>query len=434
MSAKIIRPKDNRLPCFILPDYEDGKQSFYPFTRLKEPNNIYETLKKYILTIFIVPLRGIGLIMTLCFMTTIALIGTIGFDPTNLNDLCATLPLWRKICFKILRWTGTIALFFYGFHNVSIKHYSYKDMKNKFDYVPPINIQYDEHGNELHPRCNIVASNHLGFADILFLLSYFNGSFVSKKAIKDVFGIGAICKSMQGIFVEKGKSTTHALIKRVNFMEDIHSNRNCSGCSLCLSNVCIFPEGTTTNGNDLIMFRTGVFNSGLPIRPIIIKPKWKSCNTTWETIYFRTLSWKVLTQFTNYLDIIIGPPYIPTNEEKEDSALYAYNMNILMAQMMGLNNDGRKPNIYLMNRDIKINCYHKCVCNGTNINTVCNWAKEKAKRDLLINKYLNMIKNDKRYMYNGIENDNGIGNNNDDKKLEGVESQFNYNEKKKKKK
>ncbi len=93
-------------------------------------------------------------------------------------------------------------LFFYGFHSISVTNYSYKDMKNKFNYSPPINIQYDQNGNELHPRCNIVASNHLGFADILYLLYYYNGSFVSKKAIKVVFGIGAICKCMQGIFVE----------------------------------------------------------------------------------------------------------------------------------------------------------------------------------------------------------------------------------------
>ncbi len=61
-----------------------------------------------------------------------------------------------------------------------------------------------------------------------------------------------------------------------------------------------------------------------------------------------------------------------------DSALYAYNMNILMAQMIGLNNENRIPNIYLINRDIKINCYHNHVVKGTDINIVCKWAKDKV--------------------------------------------------------
>lgn len=201
----------------------------------------------------------------------------------------------------------------------------------------------------------------------------------------------------------RGKSTTEELMKRVKFTADMHKNTNVKGTSLCLSNMVIFPEGTTTNGNDLIMFRTGIFNSGLPIRPIIFKCKWKYCNTTWESIYFRTLSYKVMTQFTNNMEVIIGPPYIPSEEEKNNSLLYAYNMNILMAQMMGKNNNGENPKIYLINRDVKVHCYHHHCVHGTDLNEVCKWAKERIKNEKLIGRYLNMIKKDDRYLFNEEE-------------------------------
>ena len=195
------------------------------------------------------------------------------------------------------------------------------------------------------------------------------------------------------------KSTTQCLVERVKLTHDLHQNRDCKGCSLCLSNMCVFPEGTTTNGNDLLMFRRGIFTAGLPVRPIIIKCKWKSCNTTWESIKFLHLTWKVMSQFVNHMEVVIGPPYIPTKAEKADSALYAFNVNILMAQMMGINNEGRRARIYLTNRDIKVNCYHKQCLQGVDMDIVTRAASEKMRNDRLVQKYLNMLREDVRYRY-----------------------------------
>ena len=101
----------------------------------------------------------------------------------------------------------------------------------------------------------------------------------------------------------------------------------------------------------------------------------------------------------------MAPPYIPTEAEKRDSALYAFNMNILMAQMMGINNEGRRARIYLTNRDVKATCYHHHAVFGTNLDTVCEWAKEKIQNDKLIDKYLKMLRMDERYQYGGDAND-----------------------------
>ena len=68
MPAKIIRARDARLPSFVLPDFEDGTESFYPFTRLPEPQSIYQKLKKIILTATIFPIRLTILVTGLVFL------------------------------------------------------------------------------------------------------------------------------------------------------------------------------------------------------------------------------------------------------------------------------------------------------------------------------------------------------------------------------
>merc|ERR1719242_1793839 len=108
---------------------------------------------------------------------------------------------------------------------------------------------------------------------------------------------------------------------------------------------------------------------------------------------------RVLTQFVNHMEVIIGPPYIPSEAEKKDSALYAFNVNILMAQMMGINNEGRKARIYLTNREVKTTCYHHHAVFGTPLDTVKEWAKDKIPNDKLIPKYLELLANDERYQY-----------------------------------
>lgn len=201
--VKIIRAKDERLPSFVLPDFEKAEESFYPFIRLPEPKNAYEFLKKMFFGILILPIKIPLAVILLTIFAIFGSIGTINYDPTDLKDLSKPLPFWRRFCFTMARFSGWLGLRFYNFRNIKINYYSYKDMKEKFNYIPPINIQYDSNGNELHPQCHIIACNHLGFADILFLLWYCNGSFVAKEAMRNVYGIGTICAAMQSLFVEK---------------------------------------------------------------------------------------------------------------------------------------------------------------------------------------------------------------------------------------
>ncbi len=157
---------------------------------------------------------------------------------------------------------------------------------------------------------------------------------------------------MQSLFVKDGSSLTPQLVERVQYAHHFHENNDCEGCALCLSQLVVFPEGTTTNGKALLRFRTGVFNAGCPVRPVLVKFPYKHFNPSWESMRFRPHFYRCLTQFRNNVEFIILPPYIPSKEEKEDSVLYATNVQNLMAYVS-------KEPIYMLNRLQKVKGYHR---------------------------------------------------------------------------
>ena len=45
-----------------------------------------------------------------------------------------------------------------------------------------------------------------------------------------------------------------------------------------LRRLLIFPEGTTTNGKQILQLRTGAFVAGLPVRPVLLRYRWSNRN------------------------------------------------------------------------------------------------------------------------------------------------------------
>ncbi|KAG1670854.1 Lysophosphatidylcholine acyltransferase 1 [Nymphon striatum] len=76
-----------------------------------------------------------------------------------------------------------------------------------------------------------------------------------------------------------------------------------------LKQIFIFPEGTCTNQSSLITFQQGAFFSGLPVQPVCLK-------------------------FRNKLQYL--PVYVPNEEERRNSEIYANNVRDLMAKHLGV--------------------------------------------------------------------------------------------------
>ena len=52
------------------------------------------------------------------------------------------------------------------------------------------------------------------------------------------------------------------------------------------SPICIYPEGTQTNGSALLQFRRGAFAGMFTVTPMVINYSWNKMSPTWDSMSF----------------------------------------------------------------------------------------------------------------------------------------------------
>jgi 1-acyl-sn-glycerol-3-phosphate acyltransferase len=109
----------------------------------------------------------------------------------------------------------------------------------------------------------LVAPNHLGYADIILLSACCRCLFVAKSEVEGwtLFGQGA--KLYQHIFVERRRA--HSMMETRNaVVERLESGHN----------VCIFLEGTSSGGVEILPFRSSfiqpAIDAGAPVVPVAV--------------------------------------------------------------------------------------------------------------------------------------------------------------------
>ncbi|XP_026156365.1 lysophosphatidylcholine acyltransferase 1 isoform X2 [Mastacembelus armatus] len=102
--------------------------------------------------------------------------------------------------------------------------------------------------------------------------------------------------------------------------------------------IMIFSEGTCTNRSGLILFKAGAFIPGLPVQPVVLRypNKLDTVTWTWQGPGAFKILWLTLCQPHNPMEIEYLPIYTPSNEEKENPALFANNVRKLMARALEL--------------------------------------------------------------------------------------------------
>lgn len=329
---------------------QDINQYFSPYQRVSPPWDIYERVKTLLVAIFILPFRLLYLGIGILIMLLIASLANIGLQPSRSSEtppkseqnpgldydedsLFRPPPAWRKFLLSLMYPVARSVLFisFGVFHIKTDK----RSFSKKSPNTPPSANAY------------VTVANHLGYIDILVLFCKFHGSFVAKGELENTPVVGKLARALQCMFVRKGQSLTTQLINRVQSTYQCHVLREtCTGCPACQSKLVIFPEGTTTNGTAMVPFRTGVFNAGVPVKPICIRFPYSHFNLSWETIRFREHVFRTMTQLVNYVHISELPVYNPSTEEMMDARLYASNvqeeMSIVLEQPVELLNRKHK--------------------------------------------------------------------------------------------
>ena len=114
-------------------------------------------------------------------------------------------------------------------------------------------------------KYSLIVSNHTGFYDVLMNMSIHSCGFVAKSDTQDVPLISTIAKGINCLFVkrESPEDREKIFIQLRERQKDFYDGK-------ILSPLCIFPEGTTTNGKYVLKFKKGAFFALLPIKPQII--------------------------------------------------------------------------------------------------------------------------------------------------------------------
>ncbi|VAH06555.1 unnamed protein product [Triticum turgidum subsp. durum] len=181
--------------------------------------------------------------------------------------------------------------------------------------------------SELLERPGAIVSNHVSYVDILYHMSSSLPSFVAKRSVARLPLVGLISKCIGCIFVQRESKTSDfkgvsgAVTERI---QRAHQQKNSPM-------MLLFPEGTTTNGDYLLPFKTGAFLARAPVQPVILRYPYKRFSPAWDSMDGARHVFLLLCQFVNHLEVVHLPVYYPSEQEKDDPKLYADNVRKLMA-------------------------------------------------------------------------------------------------------
>jgi len=267
----------------------------------------YEIVKTFICAVFLLPFRLCVVICGAVLYYIIVRVAAIRLSQESL--LKKPLHKYRRKLINSGRIIGRIVLFGLGFWKIKVKG---------------TNSVYAADGKE---KANLYIVNHTSWVDILALMCTTNNipSFVAKKSIETVPLFGFDSRVWQCIYVDRlsHREGTGALLKE-------------RATDYGMPEVVVFPEGTTSNGKQLIRFHTGGFLSGLPVKPVVLRYPHKHFSPAWESISAVQHIFRLMTQFSNHLEVTFLPVYIPSPAEKSNPELYSRRVQKLMADALGV--------------------------------------------------------------------------------------------------
>ncbi|KAG5543249.1 hypothetical protein RHGRI_016102 [Rhododendron griersonianum] len=176
-------------------------------------------------------------------------------------------------------------------------------------------------------RPGVIVSNHVSYLDILYHMSSSFPSFVAKRSVARLPIVGLISKCLGCVYVQReSKSSDFKGVSGIvnERIREAHQDKSAPMMML-------FPEGTTTNGDFILPFKTGAFLAKAPVLPVILRYPYQRFSPAWDTISGVRHVILLFCQFVNYLDVTWLPVYYPSQQEKDDPKLYADNVRRLMA-------------------------------------------------------------------------------------------------------
>ncbi|PIN12467.1 putative phosphate acyltransferase, contains PlsC domain [Handroanthus impetiginosus] len=311
---------------------EDLEKKYAPFVR----HDVYGPMgrgelpwvEKFLLGLglmFLVPIRVVVGVTMLVFYYVICRICTAFLAPNREEEQedYAHMGGWRRaVIMQSGRFLSRVLLFVLGFYWVC------ETRKG---------IEAEGHGNnesastnqsEEVERPGVIISNHVSHIDILYHMSSSFPSFVAKRSVAKLPLVGLISKCLGCVYVQRElkssdfKGVSGVITERIR---EAHQNK-------FAPKMMLFPEGTTTNGDYLLPFKTGAFLAKAPVLPVILRYPYQRFSPAWDSISGARHVILLLCQFVNYIEVTHLSVYHPSEQEKENPKLYAENVRQLMAR------------------------------------------------------------------------------------------------------
>ncbi|CAL8988724.1 unnamed protein product [Prunus brigantina] len=230
---------------------------------------------------------------------------------------------WRRaVIVQCGRSLSRLMLFVLGFYWINETYRIPSDAQPK-----PTTDCKDESEEEGTERPGAIISNHVSYLDILYHMSSSFPSFVAKRSVAKLPLVGLISKCLGCVYVQREskssdfKGVSGVVTERV---KEAHQSNSAPPMML-------FPEGTTTNGDFLLPFKTGAFLAKAPVLPVILRYPYERFSPAWDSISGVRHVIFLFCQFVNHIEVTRLPVYYPSQQEKDDPKLYATNVRRLMA-------------------------------------------------------------------------------------------------------
>ncbi|CAM4697536.1 unnamed protein product [Leuciscus chuanchicus] len=254
-----------------------------------------------LMTVTVFPIRLFIAAFMMLLAWPFAFIASVGRSETTVEPQC----LWRKVVDLVLKILMRVMWFAGGFHWISVKG------RRALPTEAPI----------------LTLGPHSSYFDAI-PVTMTMASIVMKAESKDIPVWGTLIKFIRPVFVSRSDQDS-----RRKTVEEIKRRAHSGGE---WPQIMIFPEGTCTNRSCLITFKPGAFIPAVPVQPVVIRypNQLDTITWTWQGPGAFKILWLTLCQFHNEFQIEYLPIYSPSEEEKNNPALFAHNVRRLMAKAL----------------------------------------------------------------------------------------------------
>uniref|UniRef100_A0A6Q2XCH9 EF-hand domain-containing protein n=1 Tax=Esox lucius TaxID=8010 RepID=A0A6Q2XCH9_ESOLU len=258
-----------------------------------------EKIRIGVMTVTVFPVRLLFAAFLMLLAWPFAFAATLGRSELAVEEQ----TWWRRLCDTALRVIMRAMWFCGGFHWVTVKGRP----------APPSQAPI------------LTLAPHSSYFDAI-PITMTMASIVMKTESKNIPLWGTLIKFIRPVFVSRSDQDS-----RRKTVEEI--KRRAHGVGEW-PQIMIFPEGTCTNRSCLITFKPGAFIPAVPVQPVVLRYPNKMVKA--RLFLLTLILWLTLCQFHNPIEIEYLPLYTPSEEEKNNPALFANNVRSIMAKALEL--------------------------------------------------------------------------------------------------